>query len=136
MRYNLKSTFEEVHNFENTLEQQLDELNLNKRTMFNIRLAFHEAIINVIQHTYKFSNDKQIDIDIDINNECFECYIYDFGKKVSPDQIVPRKKKEIQTNGLGVFLYSKLMDEVEFKNTKDGNVLRMKKFFKNTDFMQ
>ncbi len=134
MRYTLKSTFEEVHNFENELEKELDELELTKRTMFNIRLAFHEAIINVIQHTYKFSNDKQINIDIDLSRESFECHIYDFGEKVSPDQIVPRKRNEIQTNGLGVFLYSKLMDEVEFKNTDTGNLLRMKKYFKNTDF--
>jgi anti-sigma regulatory factor (Ser/Thr protein kinase) len=134
MQYSLKSTFEEVHNFENELENQLQNLNLTKRTMFNIRLAFHEAIINVIQHTYKFSNDKDIKIDLNVDEESFDCHIYDYGKKVSPDKIVPKKKKEIQTNGLGVFLYSKLMDEVEFSNTESGNVLRMKKYFKNADF--
>lgn len=135
MQYNIQSTLQEVQDFEVKLDEMLNGLKLNKQTMFHIRLAFHEAIINVIQHTYNFSTDKKITIDINITKEVFECFIYDYGEKVSPDKIKPHKKDEIQTSGLGVFLYSKLMDEVEFSNTSEGNLIKLLKFFKPTDFI-
>jgi anti-sigma regulatory factor (Ser/Thr protein kinase) len=135
MQYKLKSTLEDVHKFEIELEKRLSEVKINKKSLFNIRLAFHEAVINVIQHTYNFQKDKDVLIDINISGEVFECEIRDFGNKVNPEDIRPKKKENtIQTNGLGVFLYSKLMDEVEFSNTNDGNLITLKKYFSSSDF--
>ena len=134
MRYTLQSTFDDVHQFEAELEKMLVNGKITKRTIFNIRLAFHEAIINVIQHTYKFSQSEKIIIEMNINRDYFECSIEDFGEPVNPEKIVPHKKNEIQTNGLGIFLYCKLMDEVEFSNTTSGNMLKLKKYFGSNDY--
>lgn len=135
MQYKLKSTLEDVQRFETELEKRLSAVSISKKTLFNIRLAFHEAVINVIQHTYKFKKDKDILVDMNVSKEIFECEIRDFGKKVNPENIRPKKKaNSIQTNGLGVFLYSKLMDEIEFSNTPDGNLIMLKKHFTSSDF--
>jgi len=134
MHYNIKSRLEEIHKFEVEFENQLNNLNLTKQVIFNIKLAFHEAIINVVQHTYNFEPDRNISIELDVNKEYFECSLEDFGKHVDPEHIKPRKTEKIQSSGLGVFLYSKLMDEVEFSNTDTGNILRLKRVFKPVDF--
>ncbi len=126
----LKSTLNDVLEFENKLVDKLNSISyIDKKMVFQIRLAFHEAIINIIVHTYKKNPNKDIDIEIVIDNESVSIKIRDYGKPVDVATIKSRDLDELKESGLGVHFYKTLMDNVEYSKpvNKSGNIIKLVK---------
>jgi serine/threonine-protein kinase RsbW len=126
----LKSTLNDVLEFENKLVDKLNSISyIDKKMVFQIRLAFHEAIINIIVHTYKKNPNKDIDIEIVIDNESVSIKIRDYGKPVDVATIKSRDLDELKESGLGVHFYKTLMDIVEYSKpvNNSGNIIKLVK---------
>ncbi len=126
----LKSNLNNILNFENELVEKLNNIGyIDKKIIFQIRLAFHEAIINVIIHTYKKNPDKDIDIEIEIKDNQLTMKIRDYGKPVDVATIKSRDLDELKENGLGVHFYKTLMDNVVYTrpDNNHGNIIILKK---------
>lgn len=106
---------------------------LDERATWQVQLAVDEAATNVIQHAY--APDEVGDISLSWHCEAnrFIVTLRDFGKQFDP-QAVPEPDissplEERQVGGLGIYLITRLMDEVRFDfHPQEGNVLTMIKY--------
>ncbi|MDD3642227.1 MAG: SpoIIE family protein phosphatase, partial [Candidatus Krumholzibacteria bacterium] len=102
----------------------------SKREINNTKLAMDEACTNIIKHAYRDISG-EIRIDVDAGPGKVEINIFDRGtpfdwsKVKDPDlqQYVEIGKK----GGLGIFLMNRLMDDLDYQATGDGNRLYMLK---------
>jgi len=134
-KFTISGREDQIVQFEKKL---LDILNKTGRmdevTSHEIHFCVHEAILNIIQHTYKWDLDKLIEIRVDITDEeekqIFEVWIRDFGESIDKPIFPPRKVGQFQLRKRGVYMISKIMDEFYVKPHHEiGNVTYMKKIF-------
>ncbi|ABR31162.1 anti-sigma regulatory factor [Thermosipho melanesiensis] len=110
------------------IQNFLSQKNLNEQDIFDTELAVNEAIANVIEHTYNFEKDKIIKMTLKwIEPNTLEVYLRDFGPKVDPSNVKPRKLEEIRPGGLGVYIIKKVFNVMEFRNVENGNLLFLSK---------
>lgn len=97
--------------------------------LFNIQLAIEEAVVNVMNYAYPGQKDKPIYISVQKQDDmvCFvvedEGVPYDPTANDKPD--IDASVEDCQIGGLGVFLYSELLDRVEYKYEGGRNKLLM-----------
>lgn len=85
-----------------------------------IEVAAEEALTNVIKHAFEGNADETFKLSVRFTEEQFFITIHEKGMPYSPDRIAgydPEKLEETQaTDGLGLFLMKKMMDDVLFEN--------------------
>ncbi|MCK4537438.1 MAG: anti-sigma factor antagonist [Candidatus Krumholzibacteria bacterium] len=101
-----------------------------KRETNNTKLAMDEACTNIIKHAYK-------DIDGDIKIEVFaepgrvDINVFDRGKAFEwsdiKDPDLERYVEIGKKGGLGIYLMNRLMDDLDYKSSEQGNRLFMSK---------
>lgn len=106
----------------------LKKFNLDKDTLFDIRLCLEEAIINAIKHGNKCRKGLSVEISYSISDERLEVTICDEGEGFDYNNIPdPRSQKNVlKQGGRGLFLIRNLMDEVRFNDK--GSQIKMIKF--------
>src|SRR6056297_2269531 len=99
--------------------------------IFDTELAINEALANVIEHTYKYTTDEIIILKLFWNDKKRECIfeIQDKGQPIDVSKIGSRDLDDLKDHGLGVYLMKNIMNEIEYKPIKNGNILYMKKYF-------
>jgi serine/threonine-protein kinase RsbW len=101
-----------------------------------IHFCIHEAILNVIQHTYKWNLNKTLEIRLDINElddskQVLEVYIKDSGPEIPKPIKPPKQIDQFQLRKRGLYMISKIMDEFRIEpQGKKGNITYMKKILK------
>lgn len=96
-----------------------------------IELAVDEAFTNIIKHAYGGQSHNSVRIRLWFSPDHLSISLLDTGCSFNPENYIEpdiqalahRKKK----GGMGVFLINKLMDDVEYKKSDDGNEIRMTK---------
>ncbi len=102
----------------------------SKREMNNTKLAMDEACTNIIKHAYR---DKAGTIRIDVEAEPgkVEMNIFDRGKPFDWSKVKdPDLQKYVEIGkkgGLGIYLMNRLMDDLDYQTSEDGNRLYMAK---------
>ncbi len=99
---------------EKMAKEFLQKNHVDKEETYFIVLSMNEALINIIQHTYKHQQNGKIDIAISKLNEKIVIRIRDYGPKKDPKQFRGRKLNELKPHGLGLHLIRSFMDEVKF----------------------
>ena len=119
---NLRLVENEIDNI--TLQKGINQDNYGK-----ILISTLEAVNNAIVHGNKSDEKKLVIIDIVLNNGILKVRVTDEGKGFKPSEIPdPTKPENIEAlNGRGIFLMSKLADDIEFN--KKGNSVML--IFKN-----
>ena len=119
---NLRLVENEIDNI--TLQKGINQDNYGK-----ILISTLEAVNNAIVHGNKSDEKKLVVIDIILNNGILKVKVTDEGKGFKPSEIPdPTKPENIEAlNGRGIFLMSKLADDIEF-NKKGNSVILI---FKN-----
>ena len=102
----------------------------SKREMNNTKLAMDEACTNIIKHAYR---DKSGTIRIDVQAEPgkVEINIFDRGKSFDWSEVKdPDLQQYVEIGkkgGLGIFLMNRLMDDLDYQASDNGNRLYMVK---------
>jgi len=99
----------------------------------DLKTAVSEACINAIEHGNKNHPDNRVVINMNYSDHILTVSVMDQGEglQVSFDEMEPpditKKINNLQTpRGLGLFLITKLMDQVEFnKVSNEGHIIRM-----------
>ena len=105
----------------------------NEMLAHEIHFCVHEAILNVIQHTYRWDLDQPLDIQVNINetsenSRVLEIIIKDSGKPIDKPIAPPRQIDQFQLRKRGLYMIGKIMDDFQVKPMgKTGNMAYMKK---------
>ena len=124
----MPSQLELVDGFVASLLIRIPQLNEDKDTLFNIKLALHEAIINAVKHGNKMNPNLPVQVDIKKDEGQVVIQVKDqgdgFDYKNLPDPITPENLEKL--NGRGLFLIQNAMDRVEYAD--GGRIIKMVKF--------
>jgi anti-sigma regulatory factor (Ser/Thr protein kinase) len=126
---------EKIISFEKELLALLEKSLMRNDIIPNeIHFCVHEAILNIIQHTYKWDFSLPIDIQIVItdtenNKKVIEIFIKDVGKPIKKELHPPKSLRPFQMRQRGLYMIAKIMDEFFIKplDDKSGNLTYMRK---------
>ena len=124
--------FESLAGIRKFVSAAAEEAGFDDKEIYAVELAVDEACANIIEHAYGGEgNGEIICICNDINNG-LEIILKDDGKQFDPAGVKPPdfsiELEKLQPRGAGLFLIHNMMDDVDFKFSKDlGNELRMVK---------
>ena len=95
------------------------------------KLAVDEASTNIIRHAYR-DHDGDIVLRMIVRRNSLTISLIDQGRFFNPEQV---KDPDLQRyvaigkrGGLGIFIMRKLVDEIDYRRTEEGNELRLTKF--------
>lgn len=118
----------EVRNF---VAKHASNFGFDDKQISDIRLAVDEACTNIIKHAYKYDQEQRVEIKIGLTGEELWVSLKDTGDAFDPGSYskpdLREQMKSRKRGGVGVFLISKLMDDVEYVKLEDANVIRMYK---------
>ncbi|MCX6300922.1 MAG: ATP-binding protein [Bacteroidia bacterium] len=128
-KLHIESKIENLRAVENAIDNITGEADISKDNYGKILIATLEAVNNAIIHGNKSNGNKHVDVEILLDANKLIVTVTDEGKGFKPKEVPdPTKQENIEAiNGRGVFLMSKLADEIEFN--KKGNSVKMT--FKN-----
>lgn len=120
----------EVQNANAFLQEFLADRNAaaDEITLFDLRLAVTETFANIIEHSYGGDSDEAVIMKLDLAGDVLEITFEDTGRRPEPHRLKSRDLDDYRERGLGLFLISRCMDDVDFDFRSDGiNRLRMKR---------
>jgi Anti-sigma regulatory factor (Ser/Thr protein kinase) len=125
----IESDITNLNIVENAIDSLTNEIGINQDNYGKILVAVLEAVNNAIVHGNKTDLKKKVEIDFWVRRNNLNVSVTDEGKGFKPKEVPdPTKPENIEAiNGRGIFLMSKLADEIEFN--KKGNSVTM--VFKN-----
>ena len=108
-----------------------EEAGLDGRALYAVRLAVDEAATNIIQHAYGGEDVGDFECDCQVTDEGLEIVLRDWGTSFDPAS-VPEPDfsvdlEELPDHGAGMLLIRRLMDEVAYKMSAEGNTISMLK---------
>ena len=126
----IKSDIINLRRVENAIDFLTSEIGISEDNYGKIMIAVLEAVNNAIVHGNKADMKKKVAIEFQESKEKDLCVsVTDEGKGFKPGEVPdPTKPENIEAlNGRGVFLMSRLADEIEFN--RKGNSVKLT--FKN-----
>jgi serine/threonine-protein kinase RsbW len=112
--------------------QSAKQAGLDDRSIYAVELAVDEACSNIIDHAYAGEGKGDLVCSVIVGDGEVTIILNDYGKPFDPDKI-PRPAinvplENLKPRGVGFYLMSKMMDEIQYtSNKKDGNTLTMVK---------
>ncbi|MGB9738578.1 MAG: anti-anti-sigma factor [Chloroflexus aggregans] len=106
---------------------------LDDRATWQVQLAVDEAVTNVIQHAYDPDRPGDLTLSWQCHDHRFIVTVRDHGRQFDPNAVpvpdITSPLEERQVGGLGIYLITRLMDEVRFEfSPQGGNLLTMVKY--------
>ncbi|MCU0471790.1 MAG: ATP-binding protein [Bacteroidales bacterium] len=125
----IESNINNLSIVENAIDFITGQAGINQDNYGKILVSTLEAVNNAIIHGNKSDSRKFVEIEIIIKGNLLQVKVTDEGSGFRPERVPdPTFPENIEAiNGRGVFLMSKLADEIEFN--KKGNSVKLK--FKN-----
>jgi len=122
---------ENLKSIRKILKDIMSKTSLSKEDSGCVILAVDEACSNIIRHGYKNDYEQKIDLTIKLKTNLLTISILDNGIRFDKDSIKDRDIDEIKPGGLGIYIITQVMDQVEYIRTSDGfNKIKMVKNFK------
>jgi anti-sigma regulatory factor (Ser/Thr protein kinase) len=116
--------------FEN-IEQTAEIWELPVPLMMNINLVLEEAVSNVIFYAFEDELKHEIKISISLKDNLLTIEITDDGKPFDPTSLkqpdISLDAEDRPIGGLGIFLISKIMNEVHYTRKNENNILTLYK---------
>lgn len=114
------------------ITQATAQAGLDDHAAWQVQLAVDEAATNIIQHGYDSDQQGNIELSWQIESEALVVRLRDYGRRFNPDDVPPpdieSPLEERQAGGLGLYLMSRLMDDVRFDfDDQRGNLLTLTK---------
>jgi len=103
----------------------------SERVINAFKLSIDEAATNIIKHAYR-DWDGDITIRAVVKKNSLTIVLVDQGKYFDPRQVSdPDLQRYVEIGkkgGLGIFIMRRLLDEIDYQKTEDGNELRLVKY--------
>ena len=133
MKKSFSATFDNLKNIRSMLVDFLNNYKLQVKEIKDIELGTDEAVTNIIKHSYKEENKKNIiQVELEISENKVIIHLYDNGTPVNEEKIKPRELSDVKSGGLGTYFINRIMDEVRWKKTDEWvNHLILVKYLNN-----
>ena len=120
----IESDIANLTKVENAIDSLTNEIGISKDSYGKIMVAVMEAVNNAIIHGNKADLKKKVEIEFKSERGNLNVSVTDEGKGFKPGEVPdPTRPENIEEiSGRGIFLMSKLADEIEF-NRKGNNVI-------------
>ncbi len=105
---------------------------LSEKLVKSFKLAIDEAATNIIRHAYRGTNQQgYITLRAVVRKTSVTFSLIDQGKYFDPTRVTePDLNRYVaigKKGGLGIFIMRRLMDEIDYRKTEEGNELRLTK---------
>ncbi len=108
------------------IAKELDRYDGDRETLaYHINLVLTEAMANAIKYANSRSSDKLVHILINISEDDLVIKVFDKGQGFDINSIPSPNFEQLEDRGRGIFLIRSLMDSVNYKKVRNGNVLEM-----------
>ena len=116
----------------NNLVRALKEKNIDEDIVFDVHVAFEEALRNAMIHGNKLDPAKKVTVEIELGEKSVTICVEDEGFGFDPGALPDPTLDEnlLKEGGRGVYLIKHLMDEVKYES--GGKKIIMVKYFQNT----
>jgi len=127
----VENQIEELSALAEKIEDLAEEWELSQALAMNINLVIEEALSNIIFYAFTDKDKHEIKITITLENTSLTIKITDEGipfnplEQQPPDINLPAEDRPV--GGLGIFLISQIMDEMNYARLKNKNILTLNK---------
>jgi len=128
-RIKIESSVSNLRIVESAIDEMMSKIGIKQENYGKILVSTMEAVNNAILHGNNLDVEKMVDVEISYKAKMLRIKIKDEGRGFIPENVpdptTPENIEEI--NGRGIFLMTRLADEVKY--SKRGNSVTMR--FKN-----
>ena len=130
--YSIESKYKNVNIIADKIKEFCNDNNINESLRNDLLICAVEALNNVITHSYKKDDNKNIKINISIVDSEFTVEIIDSGisrtnfEKPTLD-FDPEDIENLPEGGMGLFIIDSLMDNTSYNSKNGKNIFIMKK---------
>jgi serine/threonine-protein kinase RsbW len=114
----IPSEYKASQEVQNKIMNDVHHRGYNGQTVFAIKLALEEAMMNAIKHGNKLDQQKKVHIEASVNSQQTEIVVEDegmgFTRKMVPDPTLPENLEKC--SGRGIHLIEAYMHEVEWSH--------------------
>ena len=127
----IENRIEELSSLAEKIDNLSEEWAISLALAMNMNLVIEEAVSNIIFYAYNNNDKHKITISISLENNRLTIKITDDGipfnplAQQQPDINLPVEERPV--GGLGIFLISQMMDEMNYARLKNQNILTLKK---------
>jgi len=127
----IENQIEELTSLAEKIEALAEKWELPPALAMNISLVIEEALSNIIFYAFTDNDKHEIRISVSLNNNRFTIKITDDGIPFNPllqqlpDINLPAEERPV--GGLGIFLISQIMDEMNYSRQKNQNIITLNK---------
>ncbi len=108
------------------IAKELDKYDGDRETLaYHINLVLTEAMANAIKYANCKGSDKLVHILINISEDDLVIKVFDKGQGFDINSIPAPNFEQLEDRGRGIFLIRSLMDSVNYRKVRNGNVLEM-----------
>jgi serine/threonine-protein kinase RsbW len=110
------------------IAKEMDRFSGDRETLAqHINIVLTEAMVNAIKHGNANDPDTMVHILINILDNELQIRVYDQGQGFDINSISPPDFDLLEDRGRGIFIIKSLMDRVDYRRCRTGNVLEMVK---------
>jgi serine/threonine-protein kinase RsbW len=127
----IENRIEELSSLAEQIDYLSEEWEISPALAMNINLVIEEAVSNIIFYAFNENGKHEIKISILLENNRLIIKIKDDGipfnplAQQQPDINLPAEERPV--GGLGIFLISQIMDEMNYERNKSENILTLNK---------
>lgn len=117
------------------IKELAEKWELSKALAMNIDLVIEEALTNIIFYAFPDNEKHEISVSVTLRNNMLTIKIKDKGipfnplSQQQPDITLPAEERPV--GGLGIFLISQIMDQMDYTRHKNQNILTLNKNISN-----
>jgi serine/threonine-protein kinase RsbW len=127
----IENRIEELPSLATKIDELAEEWKISPALAMNINLVIEEAVSNIIFYAFADSNKHTIEISVSSDKKVLSVKITDDGnpfnplEQQQPDITLPVEERPV--GGLGIFLISQIMDEMDYTRKEHLNILTLNK---------
>ncbi len=123
----MKSTLDALRKIEEEISVFLKSNGVPEDDLYYLKLSVHEAILNILEHSYRWDPSKEVDVIVSINGGMIEVRIRDYGPPVPEEVKNFVNPDRSYVGGLGMKFMRTFLSDIYYEDVDEGNELVMKK---------
>ena len=133
-KFVIENQIGELTSLAEKIEKIAEEWEISPALAMNMNLVIEEALSNIIFYAFTDKNKHEIKVSVSVDNDILTIKITDDGipfnplEQKQPDINLPAEERPV--GGLGIFLMSQIMDEMQCCRKGNENILTLKKNIK------
>lgn len=125
VRISIGSRFEHIDLIQIVVDDALARLGLDEDSRHWVGIAVREGVANAIKHGNRQDPDKEVEVELAIENDQAVIRIEDSGEGFDPEQVADPLAPEnlLKPNGRGIFYMKSFMDEIQYSQRPGGGTV-------------